>query len=174
MRELRLNILKKSLPMLHCSAGSWRWWSSQTKGAPLSGNRSFSASTTFSTALHPHSPDSKGTFAHSLSRHRETMGITLCHTQPQIHTEAAVGYVLAVALGVFTIRKAGIRLHRFFQLKDYRISSLSDGKTIHCAALRRAELAVIVYHLWMEASPSSVKKGPVHTKPYALHFSSNI
>lgn len=102
------------------------------------------------------------------------MVINQCHMQPQIHTEAAVGYVVAVAVGLFTIRKAGIRFHRFFQFKVYRISSLSDGKTIHCAALRRAELAVVVYHLWMEASPSSVRKGPVHTRPHALHISSNI
>jgi len=38
-------------PEHHCSAGSWRWWKSQTNYVPQSGNKSSSRSTKTSPAL---------------------------------------------------------------------------------------------------------------------------
>lgn len=50
---------------------------------------------------------------------------------------------MAVCLQIFTIGKAGVRFHRFFKFKVYRLSSLPAWQTVHCAALRGAELAII-------------------------------
>lgn len=71
-----------------------------------------------------------------------------------IHTEAIELSLMAVAVAVFTIRKAAIRFHRYFKFKVYRLSSVPSWWTVNCAALRRAELVVIIYNLLMKAASS--------------------
>lgn len=55
---------------------------------------------------------------------------------------------------VLTVEKAGVRFHGFFEFKVYRLSSLAGQRTVHCAALRGAELVVVFYALQVEASIS--------------------
>lgn len=50
-------------------------------------------------------------------------------------------------LKVFTIRKAANRFHRLLQVQVYGLASFPAWQTLHCAALRGAELVVVIHCL---------------------------
>lgn len=57
--------------------------------------------------------------------------------------------VVPVAL-ILTVKKAGVRFHRFVEFKVHRLPSLAAQRTVHCAAFRGAVLIVVFYILYME------------------------
>lgn len=70
-------------------------------------------------------------------------------------TEVALVSVVSVAV-ILTVKKAGVRFHRFVEFKVHRLPSLAAQRTVYCAALRGAVLVVIFYILYMEVFESFV------------------